>query len=507
MNLFDVTTLPFEMSAGASTTYHVVREPLFESYSSLVGQLRKLIGDEDLDTQWAEVNRGFRRYRYDASRVPLPFSHPFFVSRIDFTVLQEIVGLGEYTRPELASTATQCLALLVELAGSDRNPMGEAIGQFLAPEDSNYTIALILAHSRYLPPVRSYYNELGFEALEVLDQNTLRRAAYWNRLAVVGSIADFDDFVFSAPRAPETEVIGYPWHQDRWSHTNAFLGGRSGKSSHRQRVSESSHSQMDTLSNVDLRAIQDHLLESQSIVDGVALPSNVQIEARLHELFGGKAVFLEVSDRRATMIIDLDAEKDVRARQATDSEIEEGMYVVLRTDSQAGYIVPIADRLIGVQADAFRTLQAKWKSRLRLELERVETKGLAELLSTNGSSRANYQNIQNWISPRSIAPESDDDFRAIACVCGLDSQFEEMKRVAKKLRAAHMLAGQRVRRQLRELVKEADAVTIDRKGYEQFELPELPGAQLTAFRIERRSTKVTPVAASAIERVFDFDVF
>lgn len=57
------------------------------------------------------------------------------------------------------------------------------------------------------------------------------------------------------------------------------------------------------------------------------------------------------------------------------------------------------------------------------------------------------------------------------------------------------------------MVREADPSMIDRQGYQSFELPELPGAQLTAFRIERRSVEVIPVAASAIERVFDLDVF
>lgn len=507
MNLFDVSALPFEMAASSTTTYHLARDTQFESYSRQVSQLQKRIGDEELDSQWAQVNRDFRRYRYDACRLPVPFNHPYLTSRVDLPAIRKVVGFSEFTRPNLAPVARQCLELLLELAQSDRNPMRDAVASLLASEDADYTIAFILAHSRYLPPARNYYRDMGLETLEVLDQNALRRAASWDRLIVVGSIMDLDDFVFSSPRAPETEVIGYSWHQAKWNATKAFLGGRSGKSSHRQRLSESSQAQMDTLANVDLQAIHDHLLETEAAESGVAPQGTVRVDGRLHELFGGKAAFLEVSNRKVNMIVDLEGEKDDRVRQVADDAIEAGMYVVLRTDNQGGYIIPIANQLIGTRAGAFRRLQANWKSKLRTELGNRGTDGLIGLLTASGSSRANYQNVQNWISPQSIAPESDQDFLAIARVCGLEGRFLEMKSVARELRTAHMNAGQRVRRQLRELVREADPSMIDRQGYQSFDLPELPGAQVTAFRVERRSSKVIPVAASAIERVFDLDVF
>lgn len=207
------------------------------------------------------------------------------------------------------------------------------------------------------------------------------------------------------------------------------------------------------------------------------------------------------------MVIDLDADQDDRVRQVADRDIEEGMFVVLRTGERGGYLVPIANQIIGTRAAEYRKVLDSWKTTLRTMESRYGPQGVVNRLLRSGSTRATYQNARNWMSSQTIAPDAEDDYRAIAIVCGMEHQFPSMQTAAREIRRAHVVAGQRVRWGLLEVVQRSDVEEIEREGMKQFELPEFEGAQLTAYRIEGRSDKTTAVSASSLERVFDLGVF
>ena len=109
------------------------------------------------------------------------------------------------------------------------------------------------------------------------------------------------------------------------------------------------------------------------------------------------------------------------------------------------------------------------------------------------------------MSSRTIAPRDFADFHAIMTLCGIQQEAKELFANANRIRNAHMRAGRQIQARLRSLVMEGDVDEIERQGSKQFELPDLKGVRLTAFRVENRSPKVTAVPSASIERVFDLE--
>jgi hypothetical protein len=506
MNAFDSTAIAYQKGARQSITYHLVSDPYFQAYYNAVGKLRRYEREHGLDDEWHGVVSSLSRYRYDAAHAPLPFNDAYFRSRLNTRDIEYVVSRAHVTRPTLAPIAEVALENLLHLIESDRNPILDEVAR-QHPYRTNEDVAFVLAHSRFSIPVRDHLKNAGLEHYDVIDPNALRRLNFWDRLIYVGAVRDFDDYVFSSPRTFVTEVFGYRWQQGRWEQSESFIGGVLGKSSTRQRFTGSSDAQAGVLANVDIDAIDERLREASDDELEGEQPTSAKVDARLHELFGGKAVLLEASERRTSMIIDLDADQDDRVRQVADNEIEEGMFIVLRTGDRGGYLIPIADQIIGQRANDYRTLLDAWKSQLRRMESKYGPQGVVNKLRRAGSTRASYQNLRNWMSSQSIAPEADEDYHAIAVVCDMDSDFPLMKTAASHIRRAHVHAGQKVRRRLLEVVQGSDIEEIEREGMKHFELPEFEGAQLTAYRIERRSGKTAPVSMSTVERVFDLDVF
>lgn len=508
MDGMDATVTAYEMCSNRSITYHSVFDSPFEAFSDVVQELCRTIDENTLDDEWRSLIVAFNRYRYDASHVPLPFDHPYLQSRLELTKMRQTIELAEYTRPTMADMARKAMVLLEELVQSRRNPLQAEIISKLQDRDAGTSVAIVLKHSRLALPLRDFLaTDLG-PNVDIVDPNALRRANVWDRMFYIGSVRDFDDYVFSAPRSRYVELIGYPWQRGKWQRSDSFLGGTIGTGPIRHLFSQSSQSQIDTLSTLDLDRIQDRLQkDDEGAEEEEELSNSSLVNARLYELFGGKAVLLEASDRNTNMVIDLDADQEGRVCQVSDRETEEGMFIVLRTGSRGGYIAAIANQIIGEPAASYRKILIRWKSRLRAIEKQEGIHVLVDRLIESESKRASPQNTRNWISTQSIAPESSEDFYAIAILCGLGNEFDSMLRSAQQLRRAHVHAGQRVRRKLRELVKDADVEEIERQGSQQFEDPEFEGAKLTAYRIERRSGQIVSVAASSLERVFDLDVF
>lgn len=507
MHQMDATVTAYEMCRGRSITYHSVSNSSFESFSAVVLELRRALDENALDDEWRSLLVALNRYRYDASHVPLPFDHPYLQSRLQMTSVRQTAELAEYTRPTLAGKVQRAMELLEGLVQSVSNPLQAQITSELQGPAAGGSVAIVLKHSRLTIPLRDFYPTTGSPDVDIVDPNALRRGNVWDRLFCIGAVRDFDDYIFSAPRSQNIEVIGYPWQSGRWQQKSSFLGGTPGANAIRHRFTESSQSQFESLSNIDLDRVQALLLQDDETNTVGGNYTGPLVEARLHELFGGKGVLLEASHRKTNMVINLDADREERVSQLSDKETEEGMFIVLRTDSSGGYIVPIADQLIGEAAARYRELLGLWKARLRVFENREGIQALVVRLAESGSKRVTPQNARNWMSTQTIAPDSLEDFRAIAILCGMESDFERMTQSAQQLRIAHSQAGQRVRRRLRELVVDADIGEVERQGFQRFEAPEFGGAQLTAYRVERRSEQIVSVAASSIERVFDLDVF
>jgi hypothetical protein len=168
--------------------------------------------------------------------------------------------------------------------------------------------------------------------------------------------------------------------------------------------------------------------------------------------------------------------------------------------------VPVADKILGHLAAGYRAQHTRWKNALR---DRVRQEGLeatSRRLIAAGSAIGEPWNLRNWISERNIAPQDKSDFAAIAQLVGMTDQVDDLWRITLAIRRAHVRAGAAIRRQLIEKVRAADQAELEERGRLDFELPDIEGGRLTAFRVEGRSSSTRLVPSSRLERQFMAEV-
>src|SRR5690606_31529915 len=157
----------------------------------------------------------------------------------------------------------------------------------------------------------------------------------------------------------------------------------------------------------------------------------------------------------------------------------------VRTSGGGDYIVPVADRILGSLAPKARAYQSDWKQRLtRYVVVYGTSKTVADLCAL-GSEVASEQNLYNWMSPRSIRTKFRTDFLAILKLIGLEDEASTYWAMMSKIHAAHVSAGQQIRRTLLDQIKYLDAEDLNTQAQLDFRMPGSEEAEIRAYRVEK----------------------
>ena len=89
------------------------------------------------------------------------------------------------------------------------------------------------------------------------------------------------------------------------------------------------------------------------------------------------------------------------------------MFLLLKTSGGGDYIVPLANRILGSEADKLRASQKGWKDRLRKLKNNNGTDWVINELRSLGCSIASPTNLRNWMSYRGIKTSQFSHFQAI----------------------------------------------------------------------------------------------
>lgn len=498
----------YRLCGDSEIVLRPIDHPLFRDVSASVTRLMRALGEITRDDDWSEFLSVLRRYRFDLAAAPLPFSAPSVAPRWSAERLLQYIEVVRFTYPRFVIATREVVKSLLELSLRDENPLLDRVTELAWPRRSEATTSILLAASRLVEPTRlALSSRLETRDIPVMTANALRGTRSWEHLLVVGSPRWFPDYVFSAPRSPSIDVISYEWIQSTWEPTPVFLAPSVGRPTRAPKAGadlddarpDNIGPENDWVAGVDVGRGLATSIERLSDDGGELVP------ARLYLLDASYATFLEATERRTAMIIDLEADERARVRQVADGEIEPGMFVVLRTDNAGDYVVPVADRLLDPNAVAYRAALALWKERLRERVRGGDAFETCLELLDLGSTRADEGNLRNWMSERGIAPQRREDFAAIMRLVGFDTDVDRLWVIARAIRNAHHRAGTIIRRQLVERVRLADIGELERHGRLDFELPEAEGGRLTAFRVEARSNETVFLPHARLERAFALD--
>lgn len=491
--------------ADLSVGYHSLDHPLLREFVHATRELERELDDNlSADDIWRAFLIPLRRYRFRASAAPIPFDHPNGISNQAVAELKDIARGLSISYPRWSNAIGAALASLEALRASRDNPLMDRVRE-LVNSTSFERRALLVADSRLVAAtVDVLRHDGGLSTIDVLTEAALRRASAYDHLIEIGSARWYPEHVISAPRASLVDVVSYAWNASKWRLTPSLrfptVVGR--PVNIRSETSVGETLDVDQLDTGDAMKRLERSIASDGS-DGEGFESAELLPARLYFLNGGWAVFLEATGRKTTLLIDLGAGVDRRVGQLSDDEIELDMFVVLRTDTAADYIPPIADRLLGDIAPKYRESISSWKARLRSRCSKLGIAESCRLLSRLGISDISYQTLRLWISNRNIGPRSENDFNVLLrfIVAEEDAARSQWNAVL-ALRRAHTRAGMLVYRRLLEKVRTTDLDDLVKAGEMRFGLDGVPGVTLTAFRIEGRSGEIVQLSANRIERVF-----
>ncbi len=503
MTLYSVGQIDrlYAYSAGVTISYERVEHELFRRFSLGLRQFKHSLGEQASDPFWGDFLRVLSRYQFWLSSAPLGFNNDGVRPTIRQDRLDDFLSRIRFVYPARAGQAKTIVDDLTQLVSCPDNPLLDGI-EALTDAGSLGGVVVIL-ETRLLPLAReALQSRVVTRRVDVVTLDELRDINTFERLILLGAAQWYPDHVFTAPRAPKILVLSHRWVRSRWRPRIWLIGAnqRSQPPWGGEPTDEGETDPDEGWPGIDWAA-----LERRASAVLAAAPGEEQdeVQARLLALHGGQAVLLEEQEGATSLVIDLREDETARVTRVCTSELEPGMFVLLRTEGGGDYIVPVADLLLGERAVEHRQAQREWKLRLRTFIQENDIGQVARWLRELGAVRADETNLRHWASDRGIATQDRGTFAAIMRLLHSEKDTDRYWGMMRTIRAAHLSAGMAIRKRLLQQVKIVDLARLRREGRFDFTLPKAEGGKLTALRVEARAPNTTLVPASRTGRVFE----
>ena len=489
--------------------------------------VRSIAVDSELVSQFCRWHRAFQRAAeenegdlsldglvrlsfglwYRVLSAPLPLCHPSLIDTSAANLLLKQVRAAGQSYCQLREVSDSYVSALAALRSSDDNPLWRALEADLAYGQAD-NVGLLMKPARLIAAVRDLA-AAQWPRLEILTESQLRSAVAFDRLYIFGAGRWHPGFVFSAPRAPDLRIVRYGVLNDSPPDEATFV--KPLKQPTRTLFAPSRGHGADGSLQIEAEEVRP-VLDVASIMrhagegGGVGTPGTSAELVKVRALFLEQdlAVFISASEGTSELTVDLREEAEKLVQRVPTFNLEPGMAVLVRTEGGGDYIVAAADEIMAKEAEELRRHQRHWKQLLGALVEKLDTPEVVDRLKAAGSKIANYQNLRNWTSPRSIRTLKKEDFDAIFRVIGLSEDADRYWSMMAVIDQAHGRAGTLIRQRLLKQVQSADLSPLQTEGRQDFELPgEVGGGSLTAVRIVAMSSEVVEAHPSAIHRLVD----
>ena len=449
-------------------------------------EFERSLGDDAEAPDCALVKMLARRLRFEVMGAPVS---PGFVVKLNAEGVQRLKDAANRLKhgyPRLGDRAARIVENLDELAADWTNPILESLeaaNMLPLGQQSAMVLAAARLVDRYRgdPAVRRL---LG--GASVLSPRQLRGQQAYERMLFIGSPRWFSAAAFAAPRAPQLLVASYDVASFHFPNLPRFGelmptndSGRPEQTAQPPVVATTrSEAEVDDLlPRLDLSAVA-----RQRSGQGSA-PGAEVVQAILVRLDGDRGVLLEAGDTSSVLAIQIEADGKPLVTRILVRDIVPDDFVLLRDHGSEDYILPVADRILGLRARELREIQADWKSRVRLAVETRSHLDVALELLDLGSERANETNLRNWMSPRSIRTHDRNDFVALMRFAGLEVEEPAIWDAMAEIDRAHRQAGRVVRSALIKRVSSTNLADLEATGTMKFVLKEIGGEALVARRV------------------------
>lgn len=504
VNLFKDVAILYEKSASTTITRHRIEHSPLGNFCVGLNSFISMLGEMSGEDYWQKFLVPLKRLRFGLCAAPFPEAYRFERISTIAGQLQHHLRHCSKLYPDLAPPAFAMLDLLTKLLDHPQDPL---LDKLLELTDTEQQIAWIIKESRLIPHVEELVATHYLPHLNVIHTLQLKDLACYDRLVVIGPSRWFPESVFTAARAGQIDILIFDWIKDRWKPQNVFMNphkstGRSNRNFITVEERETSN-HWEGIAPEELFIIFD---KASSVAATIAKNDNndeyEDVVAKCFLLEDDWAVFIEASEGAKTLVIDPDEDADNHIARIFVKEIKPGMFILVRTGGGGDYIVPVADKIMGNQAQHAREYQNHWKELLRNYARKNNLLKTSIDLLDLGSNVANEINVRNWMSPRSIRTRKYSDFLAIMKLVGLEDEAQEYWTIMKRINHAHHKAGFEIRNLLLEQIKDLNVEELQKRGKMDFKLSNDDEGGLTAFRVESVLAETVEVPYSRIGQPF-----
>ena len=495
ISLGDVARL-YDATRDSAVEWHQAKNDLTAKLHRALAGLASSSRGLGPDEYWDAVISLLKISRAVVAGVPLPHNHPALALNDLYSRLDNLLASAEHHSPDRAPLALKAADALRDLLTSEENPLGDLVqGLVKGTTDA----AIVLSQRRGRPPVMDALRTL-FPRVHILIPADLRQVLVHDQLIVIGP-SYYSPELLAAPRAPRIDVVHYVWQRDR---TQSFALFPTRPDARGALVGPPPADAPEREGELDEEDLQP-TIAWHSLRESVATaPSGEETEtpAVLVLLAGGYAAYIDADDGTGVWSLDLDAEEDRRIRQERTQDVQEGMYILLRTGGgDENEIVQLADKILGSRALSLRAMQAKWKEQLHSLVREKGRRAVVEEL-TRRRVQNPWSKLGSWLWYGRIRAGRRDDWAALLKMLGRnEGEPEELWIALGHVHSAHVQAGQQIRKLLIAEARQADLAELRRNGRLDFQVRGLSGT-LTAFRVESRSPEMDVVSVHHINRIF-----
>lgn len=529
-NSINVANKIYTCSSETKIIYHSISNPRFEEFCYKFKNFEIGLGEYKSEDYWKPFIKWFKRYRYDMCSAPISFSNKTICNVETIAKLKNYIKKSILTFPDHFEHANELVCLLEGLNNTFENPYLKFYRNFL--NEFNSRIAFLIKESRLITVVE---NEVKYcfsynEQIPVIGIREMINNDCFKKLLLVGPTQWYPKYIFNSPRAYEIIILNYDWIRNFYSVTPSFIcnsdenveniiNGDLKKQFHfSSGVNQIKQMTVSNEKNIkDFYVTPDELeleinwneISSKQTSKNDSDSYNVFVDARLCLLQNDRAVYLEDGENSKIIIIDIDGddesedEDSSKVKRILASNIQQGMFILLRTEGGGDYIIPIANKLMGSNAELARQYQKQWKQLLLNELKSKTFFELSISLLELGAKLVNEINLRNWTSEKNIKPSNLEDFKAIMKLINLEELTEEYWRYSRLIEIAHRKAGFKIRQMLLKQVLTSNLKELEKNGILEFKLQDNEGGSLTAFRVLSISPDKYNIAINHVGEIFN----
>jgi hypothetical protein len=486
----------------------------FRKYCLALKRFVSLLGDTTQDEFWKPFLFFFKTYRFEMCAAPLPFNHPLNQTEKElYEALKAKLAMCKEIYPEHEERTNTLLEWYLELKKTDENPLLDNTVKLCNTDKHCHNNTGLLIKEPYLvPEVEEVVGQNPLlRDIEIVVPELLKGSKSYRMLIIFGPPRWFPEFIFTSPRARDIHIFNYNWIMGDWKIQPPFIESEGIKPVASELLAKNQSEERIERLEEFINAEELMPLNIEDIIKRITQKPTTEreveeVDARLYEIEGG-FVFLEATPDAKSLVINLEDYSEDEGKESScieripTSDIEPGMFVLLRTRGGGDYIQPIADRIIGEKATSYRDAQRRWKNRLRDATRKGLFETCIELLDF-GSIIANEANVRRWMSERSIKPQTYKDFNAIMQLIGMSNEATEFWKIAHVIDRAHRKAGFHIRKLLLKQVMKSDLKLLEKMGKLDFELPEDDGGSLSVFRVKRVVQETYKIKESQLGHLF-----